>query len=225
MMDEAYRLVYRGEVLDGQHSAVVKKRLTSALKLSDDQAEKMFSGSAVVLKGHADTKTTARFQELFKKAGARLRVMAVSQDASEGSPAPENEAVQTAPAAVTQPETAAEPAVSSTDLQVSAVGGELLDAEERQPEPVAVAVPDFSVAEVGVVLVEPTEFEALDIDPQFDLADLGTDIPSLPVDNTPVVDISTILFEVADVGTDIGIPDDRPEADAPDISHLALVAE
>lgn len=223
-MDEAYRLVFRGEVLDGQHSAVVKKRLVDALKLNDKQAEKLFSGSAMVVKGHADTKTAARYQRLFKQAGARLRVE------PGGS-------------------VAAEPAASAPGMQVLPVGADVLRSDERrqaatatvdvshlgiqegEPESavepsalVVASVPDFSVADLGVDLVDHREPETIDIDPDFDLAELGADIPTIPVDRTPVVDMATIRFDVAEVGADIGTPQPEAKAIAPDISHLNLVA-
>jgi len=49
-MDERYRLVFRGDVQDGQHRAVVKKRLGQLLKIDGEKLA-------------------------FKQAGARLRVV------------------------------------------------------------------------------------------------------------------------------------------------------
>ena len=75
MSEERYRLVFRGELLDGQHPAVVKKRLEERLKLQPERLEQLFTGKPVVLKQAADTRTAARFQAAFKGAGARLRVL------------------------------------------------------------------------------------------------------------------------------------------------------
>lgn len=49
-MSEQYRLVFSGEVLDGQHAAVVRKRLAAVLKLDDERMDVLFSGKAVVVK-------------------------------------------------------------------------------------------------------------------------------------------------------------------------------
>lgn len=241
-MDEAYRLVFRGEVLDGQHPAVVKQRLIDALNLSDDQAEKLFSGSTVVLKRDADTKTAARYQGLFKKAGARLRVLPVEEGALPKA---------SQPAAAADPAQRSESVDSSRGMQVLPVGADILGADERPRAPVvqvdishleiqldesawtpesatpptAVAVPEFSVAEPGVNLVEHHEPEAVNVDPHFDLAEPGADIPTIPVDQTPAVDIAEIRFDVAERGADIGVPRKRPQPVAPDTSHLSLVAE
>ena len=225
-MDEAYRLVFRGELLDGQHLAVVKKRLIEALKLSDEQAERLFSRSATVVKRNADTKTAARYQRLFKQAGARLRVMPVQDDDSDtANPAP------------------------TPGIQVLPFGADILRSDERRQdggptvdtshlgiqegEPnsavqpsvaVPVGIPDFSLAKLGADLADHVEPEdILDIDPQFDLAEVGAVIPTVPVDRTPAVDMSTISFDLAEPGADIGVPRRETEAPVPDISHLDLL--
>ena len=79
-MEERYRLVFRGELLEGQHRAVVKRRLTELMQLSEVQVEKLFSGAPVVLRSDVDRKTAAKYQTLFKQAGGRLQVL-VQRDA------------------------------------------------------------------------------------------------------------------------------------------------
>lgn len=250
MMDEAYRLLFRGEVLDGQHPAVVKKRLIDALRLNDDQAAKLFSGSAVILKRNADTKTAARYQGLFKKAGARLRVMPVEESKPQSAPISDPAA---AAASVESPRPAAAasmPAATDAAIQVLPPGADLLTGDERHESPAvevdishleilddapaviaeappqaAVNVPEFSIADLGVDMVEHVEPEPADIDPHFDLAEPGADIPTLPVDSTPVIDIASVRFDVAERGADIGDRHNELHEPAPDTSHLSLVAE
>ena len=253
MMDETYRLVFRGEVLDGQHPAVVKKRLLDALKLSDDQAEKLFSGLAVVLKRRADTKTTARYQALFKKAGARLRLLPVEEGESAAGESPQRLDPEPAAAAQQSERTSTTPeptqaANPTPGIQVLPAGSDVLRSDERpaidsaavntdhlevqydepnaeeSPTTLVVNFPEFSIADLGAVMVDPSEPTVVDIDPQFDLAEVGAVIPTIPVDDTPAVDIASIRFDVAEVGADIGTPADLPDAVAPDISHLSLVA-
>ena len=43
-MSEQYRLVFSAEVVEGQHPAVVKKRLAAVLKLDDERMNVLFSG-------------------------------------------------------------------------------------------------------------------------------------------------------------------------------------
>ena len=78
-MSELYRLVFRGEVAEGQHQAVVQKRLANVLKLSDEKVAQLFSASSVVLRQSVDAKTAAQFQAAFKQAGARLRVQPIGE--------------------------------------------------------------------------------------------------------------------------------------------------
>ena len=81
-----FRLVFRGEVAQGQHLAVVKKRLKQALKLDDDRVDRLFCGKPVVVRKQADATLAARFRGVFKEAGATLHVVAL--DADESAPAP-----------------------------------------------------------------------------------------------------------------------------------------
>jgi len=238
-MDDAYRLVFRGEVLDGQHPAVVKKRLMAALKLSDAQADKLFAGSAVVLKQQADGKTAARLQGVFKQAGARLRV----------TPVPGNDAPHQDAADPPAPHSAAQADVRPA-MQVLPVGSDVLRSDERPqrtgvsvdvshlgivtgdpqplahaPVPVSVRVPEFSVADVGADLADHAERPTIDIDVHFEVAEVGADIPTIPVDRTPIVDIEAINFDVAEVAADIGARQREAAPAAPDTSHLSVVAE
>jgi hypothetical protein len=77
-MEDRYRLVYRGEVLDGEHRAVVKKRLAGLLKVEGERLDALFSGDVVVIRREADRETAAKFEAAFKQAGARLRVATVA---------------------------------------------------------------------------------------------------------------------------------------------------
>ena len=233
MMDEAYRLVFRGEVLEGQHPAVVRKRLVQALQLNDAQAETLFGGKPVVVRKRADTATAARYQDLFKQAGARLRVM----------PLP-------AEAAAAEDATSAGPdeSAGASGLEVLPSGSDILRTDERSTfeeleidlshlvvldwEPdlrvthsEEIVAPDYSVADLGVDLADRIAREHPRIQADFDLAEPGSLIPNLAVDNTPVVDVAAIQFDVAEVGADIGDPSDDADVESPDISHLSLAAE
>jgi hypothetical protein len=233
MMDEAYRLVFRGEFLEGQHPAVARKRLVQALQLNDAQAEKLFSGHPVVVKKRADAATAARYQDLFKQAGARLRVMPLASEA---------------PAAEETTATDAGASSGASALEVMPSGSDVLRADERStfeeleidlshlavldwaPEvPVSAApeivAPDYSVADLGVDLAERISREHPGIKADFDLAEPGSLIPNLAVDTAPVVDVAAIEFDVAEVGADIGDPSDDADVTSPDVSHLSMAVE
>ena len=227
-MDEAYRLVFRGELLDGQHLAVVKKRLVDALKLSDEQAERLFSRSATVVKRHADTKTAARYQRLFKQAGARLRVMPVQDDdADTPNPVAATPGIQVLPfgADILRRDERRQDDGPSVDASHLGIQEGEPNSAVQPPGAAPVGAPDFSLAELGADLSDHVEPQApVDIDPQFDLAEVGEIIPTVPVDRTPAVDLSKISFDLAEPGADIGVPRRETRDRVPDISHLDLVA-
>lgn len=68
-MSNEYRLVYSGELLDGQHTAVVKKRLAAVLKLDDERMTVLFSGKSVVVKKSTDKKRPPDIKLHFRKRG------------------------------------------------------------------------------------------------------------------------------------------------------------
>jgi hypothetical protein len=208
VMDDNYRLVFRGEVLDNQHPAVVKKRLISALKLSEQQAERLFCGSSVVVKHNADTKTAARYQGLFKQAGARLRVLPV-EDADSASELP-----------------AADDAPEAQAREIDTGPLKLLPTQDQPPGSLPapeISAPDFSLAKVGVNLIEPRPIAAFELEVDFELAEVGALIPTLAKEVVVTVNVDELEFSVAEVGADLADRSPEPQAVVPDISHLSVV--
>lgn len=205
LMDDRFRLVFRGEVLEGQHPAVVRRRIAEALKLSDEKIETLFSGKVVVLKRDADEQTASRYQALFQKAGARLRLLPVASAAEDATEDPGEDAA----------------------LPVSASSGSGLSVAADYVAPpsapaAAIEAPDFAVAEPGSLLGEPRPGVAANVpDVNFDLAERGADLGSKKRVQ-PAVDLADIHFEVAEVGADLGELRRTVEAVEPDISHLKL---
>ena len=221
-MDEKYRLIFSGELLDGQHRAVVKRRLTELLKLKDGQIEKLFSGQSVILKRGVDRETAARYQTLFRKAGGQLRVKSESPAAD--APVPRAPAAEAAPSpSAATPETAGKavrPAaadIETPDFQVQTTW--FPPPQEPRAE---IDAPDFSVAAVGSDLADRVEAPVARVaEVDFDLAEVGADLLTERKE-TPVVELGPLNFEVAEVGADIGTPRAADGVVAPDISHIAL---
>lgn len=235
-MDEKYQLVFRGEVLDGQHRAVVKRRLVESLKLTDEQAEKLFSGAAVVLKKAVDAAMAARYQALFKQAGGRLRVHSLAPakpadtpEAAAPAPAAElnsAETVTTTPSP-SAPETAAAPTTDQVSPALTLLSLEEIDkaAAEAAGERVEISAPDFVVAELGADLADTVEPVVVMLpEADFSIAAAGEDLlESRP--EPAVVEVGPLDFEVAEVGANLALPSDRPAPAAPDISHLQITEE
>jgi len=233
-MSERYRLVFRGEVLEGQHKAVVKQRLGATLKLEGERLDAMFTGKAVTIRKDADTDTAARFQIAFKRAGARLRVLPVVVDAAEpelsgaaaasGSPLAQTGAFQLAPVGATlaEPRPAAPvPAVDIAHLSLASPGAVL-----GEPRPATAPMPDVShltVAAPGSVLGGAAKpVPAAVAAPSWQIADVGVDLvpSSLPV--PPPLDVGDIDFALAPPGSLLVDADDAPVPPPPDTSHLRL---
>ena len=208
-MSERYRLVFRGEVHEGQHPAVVKKRLGQVLKLDGERLEALFSGKAVTLKRDADTSTAAQYQALFKKSGARLRILPLDQS---------GDAPGATPAATT-------PGRSTGSLELLPPRSDLLRADERSTvEPVEV---DVSHIRLQGAVFEVADESSVESPPAPDVSHLSVAEPGArlaPVsgDASPVVDLGDLTFEVAEVGATM---DQRPRGvppEVPDTSHLQI---
>ena len=216
-MDEKYRLVFRGEVLDGQHRAVVKRRLMEALNLSEAQLEALFSGKAVVLKKSADARTAARYQGIFKKAGGRLRVLPVEADPAEKDQAPPD----------TPPAAERNGAAGESAPRSPASGPEALTVQSAYTPPPAgpaqeIVAPDFVVAEIGTDLVDPRPTASVTVpEADFELAEVGADLLESPSEPATAA-VRDVDFELAEVGADIGVGSDGAQVAPPDTSHLQL---
>jgi len=234
-MSDQFRLVFTGELVEGHHPAVVKQRLAAVLKLDDQRVETLFAGKPVVVKKAADEKTAARFQAVFNKAGARLRVLPLDGGAPDTSQ-------QNEPAQASEPTelellplgtdvlTEAErtqPVESDIDTSHLSVQGATFVVDELQ-EPIGVPdVDHLTLAELGARLgVDTAEVVVAEIDVTFTLAEVGAIIGKLDADPvTRAVDVDAVDFELAELGADLGTRDEDPSPAPPDTSHLKLQDE
>jgi len=246
-MSDQYRLVYSGEVLQGQHPAVVKKRLAAVLKLSDERADVLFCGKPVVVKKTIDKENAARYQAVFEKAGAQLRVLPLDEGnaALPAETPPESNAPAQAGQAAPGGDSAA-----ADDLQVLPVGADMLTSDERAQvpdvdidtshlsvqgavfnvdEPVEELpgpnVDHITLAELGAQIgnSNPGDIVVAEVDVDFSLAEAGAIIGE--VDAAPpaaAVDMNAVNFEVAEPGADMDTSEKAPPPPPPDTSHLQI---
>lgn len=223
-MSERYRLVFRGEVLDGQHPAVVKKKLGRALQLQDERLEALFSGKVVIVKKDADTSTAARYQALFKKTGARLRILPVDAAA----PGPHSQGAASADSRTPASLPGNAPASAEREgPELLPPGSDVLRDDERtKVEPVDVNTSHLQVQGAVFSVADPPASEAAAPDVgHLSLAEVGEDLGPDAAPDTAPLDLSKLNFEVADVGVDM---DQRPRQappPAPDTNHLDLAAD
>ena len=239
-MSERYRLVFTGEVADGQHPAVVKKRLATVLKLDEARMDALFSGKSVVVKKAVDKKTAARYQQMFQQTGARLRVLAIEEERV--SPGHQQNPTSS-PSAESGQERAA-PGV----IQMLPAGSDVLTENERmvvtpaqidtnhlsdqgggfsthEPE-VPVDVPDvdhMTLAELGVIIDNSDEASVVvEIGVEFDLAEVGTRLLEEHATDDLTSPVQHLDFDLADVGADMDTGEKAPAPSPPDTSHIEL---
>lgn len=241
-MSETYRLVFAGEILDGQHAAVVRKRLLETLKLTDAAADKLFSGQPVIVKRAVDRAAAIKLQQQFKQCGARLRVKAMpgeaSAEAAEQASAPAARPASESGASfdlaavgvdLASPEgrNAPDPQIDTSHLSLEAAGSLLSSASTG--DEAALATPDVShidVAPVGERLLSEAYVRdvlpALDITVvDFEVSDLGATLS----DGTRVAVEPLSIdadFDLADVGEVLSTAAPKPTPSAPDTSHIQL---
>ncbi len=78
-MDEAYRIVFSGDIHESLTPARVRDRVARHLKLSPAQIDKLFSGRHVVLKNGIDATAARGYVDRLKRLGMRVRVEAVAK--------------------------------------------------------------------------------------------------------------------------------------------------
>ncbi len=226
-MGDQFKLIYRGEVHEGQHAAVVRKRLCELLKLDGARGERLFSGEPVVLKKSVDEHTAARFQAAFKKAGAVLRVVRVQADPAEPAGGSEQEGgLSVLPVGSDVLSEGERSHHTQRDIDTShleLLSGAPVPAEEEELLP-----PDVShleLAEVGSRLGPTSDSTPVpELDVSFDLAAVGEDIGESRASAAPFVSVDP-QFDLAEPGARLGSEDDQPPPAAPDTSHMTLKEE
>lgn len=245
-MTDTYRLVFRGEVIEGQHPAVVRKRLAMALKLDDERVQSLFTGNPVVVRKNVDAETAAKFQAVFKKAGARLRVQPI---VAADTPASETPVAATTSASTDDTASGGGP----EDWIVLPAGSYLLEPDEREPfVPRVIDTSHFALVKMKAFAAAEVERERQEIKaPEFEVLPVGARISDERTTTTMTTTTSTpvVDFELAEVGAFLGSeteeievslpanPDfdlaepgalildtpKRPTPKAPDTSHLSVM--
>ena len=235
-----YSIFFKGEAAEGSDLAQVKLHFAKLFKADDAKLAQLFSGSVVTLKKNIVRDDAAKFQQLFKKTGAKIYlkedVLTPSDSptisskqpkeppASEKTETADTRAVDTTGDAPYQKLNLKPVDINSVNFDLSPYGADMLDDADKHPfEALDIDLSDISVAETGSTLgSEPTEpAPAPPSTDHISTADLGETLGSANADiNTPIVDIPH--FSIAETGADLqdfidDIPDFPPETD-----HLSL---
>jgi hypothetical protein len=247
-MEDRYRLVFRGELLDGQHRAVVKKKLGALLKVDGVRLDQLFAGEAVVVRREADTVTAARFQAAFKQAGARLRVLPVAAESTQepkhaatdsrtpsaprvagGLKAKLAEGEKVAQAAkLAEAEAAAKAnpappgAAERPSFTLRPKNAPLLDASERsEPRTVVIDVSHLTLAPLGPWVPPPrADADAAPPDTShLSIAELGVDLGALSIPITTLEITLDVNWTIAARGADLA-PRKPPSPSPVDLDQI-----
>lgn len=208
-VDDQFRLLFRGEVAQGQHAAVVRKRLAKLLKLSDEKVAALFTGNNVVLRRSVDAKTAAQFQAAFKQAGAKLRVQPIASSDEAGAPAAAQAAPVQSDSAEREQESPSDDAVQAQTeygLRLLPVGSFLLEVHERLPPVEADIAIDHLTLKDNAALAADSDAQtapaetAVNVD-HLSVAEPGAQLGSDPdAQTTPSVEFD-FEFELAEDGS------------------------
>ena len=82
MAAELYNVVFAGELIGTEEPEVVGRNLQTRFRLDEAQLQGLFSGRPIVVKRDVDLETAERFQDAFRRLGARAIIEAA--DAVDG---------------------------------------------------------------------------------------------------------------------------------------------
>ncbi|MGA1864784.1 MAG: hypothetical protein ACMUHX_06945 [bacterium] len=81
-MADKHKIVFYGEILEGQNLETVKKNLGALFKMDNDKIDRLLSKPSVLIKKDIDFSTASKYQEVLKKAGAicKIEPMCIESD-------------------------------------------------------------------------------------------------------------------------------------------------
>jgi hypothetical protein len=221
MAEQQYDLLFSGQVLEGFFVDFVKADIQNLFKANQAYVDQLFSGQEQRIKTAVDKATAIKFQQAFKKAGAKLVVKAhnPTQPAVQARSKVQPTADAGRKSAPTQP-------IAAFEITAEAVPGENAKnlVEHHQPDiaPPA-ATPSWDVSAPGINLVEPTQSIEVDIDTSdLSVANAGENLISTPMFEEPAPVISTDGLYLAEPGGTIETIDDQKPPVQVDISHLSV---
>ncbi len=228
-MSQSYNVYFCGELLDGENADEVRPRLAKLFGASEATLDKLFGGSAQLIKRDCDKLTALKYKQAMEQAGARPRIRR-SEDGPPADPAPAAPSMAERVAAIAAQEARQAPRAEPDDdgpFSLAPPGAQLLLDSERTPEEVR------HVDTSRLALDEPGPLPLLPAEPappapsvtHLSLEETGELIPNLPSDLPPLSpDISEL--ELCADGYDLSDCAPPPaQAPAVDLSQMQLSPE
>ena len=77
-----YRIIFRGELLEGKDQGTVKKNLAALFKIPPAQADRFFAGKPITIKTNVNEETARKYYRAFTQAGAVCRIVRAADQTS-----------------------------------------------------------------------------------------------------------------------------------------------
>ena len=246
MADPKYDIYFRGEILPGADAAQVKSAIAQIFKADAAKLATLFSGKVNTIKKSVDKATAAKYQQAFKKAGAKAVITLAKEELSSEIPAAAPVAAQqeTAPLSESSPESSSKPdstadsapdsapdstpaikqAIADANWDVLPSGSDLLKPDERRD------IPDVDIDTSSIKVVSP--FAEIEVDNKpippapdtshISVAEVGEDMNpnKAPPAADLVLDLSS--FSIAEAGAALTDQKEKKAPPAPDTSHIEL---
>ena len=242
MADPKYDIYFRGEILPGADAAQVKSAIAQIFKADAAKLAILFSGKVNTNKKSVDKATAAKYQQAFKKAGAKAVITLAKQvQSSEPPAAPVTAQQETAPLSESSPaESSSKPdstadsapdstpaiqqAIADANWDVLPSGSDLLKPDERRD------IPDVDIDTSSIKVVSP--FAEIEVDNKpippapdtshISVAEVGEDMNpnKAPPAADLVLDLSS--FSIAEAGAALTDQKEKKAPPAPDTSHIEL---
>lgn len=216
MADPKYDIYFRGEILPGADAAQVKSAIAQIFKADAAKLAILFSGKVNTIKKSVDKATAAKYQQAFKKAGAKAVITQAKEEQSFEVP--------TAAPVNAQQESAVKQAIADANWDVLPSGSDLLKPDERRD------IPNVDIDTSSIKVVSPfaeIEVENKPIPPAPDtshisVAEVGEDMNpnKAPPATDLVLDLSS--FSIAEPGAALTDEKEKKTPPAPDTSHIEL---
>ncbi len=135
MAEDSYRIVFRGELVEGVSRAEAEANLVSRFKYSEAALAKLFTGKGVVLKGGLDQATAEKYEKVLAGVGLVCEIVAPEtiEVAEPAQPSAETEA---------EPEVPAETVVAAPGPFVEPAPAASMPVQEEIAEPAAAEPPE-----------------------------------------------------------------------------------
>lgn len=225
MADPKYDIYFRGEILPGADAAQVKSAIAQIFKADAAKLAILFSGKVNTIKKSVDKATAAKYQQAFKKAGAKAVITLAKQvQSSEPPAAPVTAQQENVPPSKPDNTPAIQQAIADANWDVLPSGSDLLKPDERRD------IPDVDIDTSSIKVVSP--FAEIEVDNKpippapdtshISVAEVGEDMNpnKAPPAADLVLDLSS--FSIAEAGAALTDQKEKKAPPAPDTSHIEL---